>query len=154
MPVAVTITVSTAGAVFLLVLFLVLGFALGRTSKEEKDPLPTKAQLDAMAETLKAWMELGDTIAGWKAAVYGAAGVVLGALSGLAAEFITKGDMSAAQLGRAVGVLGVVVLFTVIMIIVIEHLRLVERFFKKDKAPDKVTESSSVTAAGGAMEEP
>lgn len=138
-------SVSTLGGVLLLALFLVIGFVLGRMTKEGQQPLPTQDQLSAMAEAFKAWQELGDAIAGWKAAVYGASGVVLGALSGLAADFITTGDMSAGQIGRAAGVLGGVILCTVVIIAVVEHFRLVERFFKK--RPDSVGKAEDTSAA-------
>jgi hypothetical protein len=130
-PLAITISVSTPGAV-LLVALLVVAFTLGRSSGKRQQPqLPSKADLEAMTETLKAMTELGDKIAGWKAAIYGAVGVVLGALGGLAAEFVTSGHISPEEFERIGIVLGGLVAAATVVIYAVEKLRLVERLIKK-----------------------
>ena len=132
MPVAVTITVSNLGAILLLLLVLALGFVLGKTSGKQNQPvIPSKIDLEAMTDTLKAWMDIGDTVAGWKAAVYGAVGVVIGALGGLAAEFVTKGDISFAEAKRIGIVLIVLILAMVMVVVVVEKFRVVEKLIKK-----------------------
>lgn len=84
-----------------------------------------------MRDALKAWMELGDKVAGWKAAVYGAVGVVLGAAGGLAADYVTTGDMSSEQIGRGVMVLVAILALVAIIVTVVERFRLVERLIKR-----------------------
>lgn len=133
---AITTTVSALGAVALLVAVLLVGvgfgFVMGRSSKEVKEqPLPTKQDLEAMTETLVAWSDLANKISGWNAAVYGAAGVILGAAGGLTAEWVAKGSMSAWQIVRALVVMAVLILLVTALIWTIEHFRIVEKLLKK-----------------------
>lgn len=88
-------------------------------------------------------MDIGDTIAGWKAAVYGAVGVVIGALGGLAAEFVTKGDISFAEAKRIGLVLIALILAMVAIVVVVEKFRVVERIIKPRQKPDEATQPTN-----------
>jgi hypothetical protein len=129
---AVTVTAPNGAALTLLIALLVIPFALGRLSKEEQQ-LPTAKQLNDLAETAKAWVRVADRVAGWKAAVYGAVGVVLGAFGGLAADFVANGSMSLGQLLRGGAVLGVIFLGTVAFIVIVERFKVIERLIKVDE---------------------
>jgi hypothetical protein len=131
--------ISVFEAVGVLLAALVLGFFLGRVTKEvppppKAQPLPTKADLAAMSETLRSWMGLADAVAGWKAAAYGAIGVIIGAAGGLFAEYVIRGDMSPTQVYRAAGALAFLLGVMAVAVLVIEVCEPLEPLVKKLRA--------------------
>lgn len=129
--------VSTPWAVGTLTVFLLIGFAIGRTGKKTETKvvkvqpdLPSKADLEEMRDTFHEWLELGEKVGGWKAAVYGAVGVIIGAAGGLAADWVTNGDMSLAQIGRALLVLVGALLLTMAVIVFVQIFKPIEWVIK------------------------
>lgn len=128
--------VSALEAVGVLLIVSVVGFLLGRLSKEPPppQPLPTKADLEAMSGALRSWMDFADAVAGWKAAAYGAMGVILGAAGGLFAEYVSHGEMSPMQVFRAVGVIVLLLLFMAVAVFLIEVFDLLDPLVRKLRA--------------------
>jgi hypothetical protein len=134
MPLAVDI--STFGATVIVLGAVVLGFVLGKIGgkeviREKASPLPSKRDLEAMQETIHGWLELGDQVGGMKAAVYAAIGVIVGAAGGLAADWVTTGDMSPSQIGRAIFVLVVAFVLSLIFIVIVEVAKPIERLMNR-----------------------
>jgi hypothetical protein len=60
--------------------------------------------LEGIAEKSQKWLELADRTNAIKAAVFGIAGVVLGAIGGLSADWVAHGTWKAGTTGRAFGI--------------------------------------------------
>jgi hypothetical protein len=125
------LTISTLQAI--LILAVIFGFALllAKVSGPKETVIegakgPTKDDLDKMAENIHGLLELSERVTGWKAAVYGAVGVVLGAAGGLAADWVTTGEMTEGEFIRAGVVLGSALLATVVIITLLEHFKAID----------------------------
>lgn len=135
MPYAFDVSLSVPASfdwIVILAVVLVVGFAAGRLSKKpEPQPLPTKADVEAMTKHLERWMELADAVSGWKAAFYGAVGVLLGAAGGLAADWVTSGNMSTEQKIRAAAVLGALTLTVLVVVFLLEMFDALDPIIKR-----------------------
>jgi len=135
----VTTRSSGLQAGLILLIVLLVGFVLGRFTKKPPPPpkplpLPTKADLDHMSEALRSWMDFSGAIAGWKAATYGAVGVLLGAAGGLFADYVTHGEMSSAQILRAFGVVVFLLGILTLVVILVEVFEPIDSLVRKLKA--------------------
>jgi hypothetical protein len=129
MPLALTISGPLSW--ILLAALAVLLFLFGRSSAEKPPELPTKAQLEEMKEAAEVWFEATSAIAGWKAAIYGALGVVVGAIGGLGADWVATGHFASGEVNRLLKVGGCLLAFVVLVVFLLEKGKVVERIFKR-----------------------
>jgi drug/metabolite transporter (DMT)-like permease len=150
MPLAYVIDFSNFAAWVIFGVLLVAVFLFGRERGRGRTPspafpslasLPTRDDLIQMERAANAVRDATDAVAGWKAAIYGAVGVVLGAAGGLASDYVINGSMSASEIGRLAILLVVLVAVVAAFVFLVERSRVVERFVGRHQPQDLPDES-------------
>jgi hypothetical protein len=84
-----------------------------------------------MKEAVEVWFEATSAIAGWKVAIYGALGVVIGAIGGLGADWVATGHFTHGEIGRLLAVAGSLLAVVVLVVLLLEKGKIVERIFNR-----------------------
>jgi uncharacterized membrane protein YcjF (UPF0283 family) len=145
MPLAFVVDFSNTAAWIILGVLLVVVFLFGHErgrgrANAPKFPslakLPTREDLIEMERAANAVRAATDAVAGWKAAVYGAIGVVFGAAGGLASDYVIRGSMSGSELVRLGALLVVLAAVVFGLVVCVERSRLIEKFVARHQPQD------------------
>lgn len=119
--------ISTTTVIVVLQIVILLCVLLMRPQGPKVIQAPSEERLKKAEDAAKYWLEVTSGIAGWKAAIYGGLGVVVGALGGLMADYVISGHMAASAWVRAAKVIGVLATVVTVLIVTLEHFKVLEK---------------------------